>query len=113
MLAATSQLFIYCLGGTKITDSVRITFLFIRHFWLFSSSFLFIYFFLCFSFQSLQIRDAIYFLNWYNCNKRVRYQVLMMMMRQNKPTDVSVPFFKPSLYTLTTVRFPLNYIFKW
>lgn len=26
MLAATSQLFIYCLGGTKITDSVRITF---------------------------------------------------------------------------------------
>lgn len=26
MLATASQLFIYCLGGTKITDSVRITF---------------------------------------------------------------------------------------
>lgn len=26
MLAATSQLYIYCLGGTKITDSVRIIF---------------------------------------------------------------------------------------
>nr|AOE48072.1 putative odorant receptor OR6 [Scaeva pyrastri] len=68
-IAALSQLFLYCIGGTYVNDS------------------------------SLEICDSVYLVEWYKCDAETRRMILMILIRAQRPATINVPFFTPSLPT--------------
>ncbi|XP_055678124.1 odorant receptor 22c [Lutzomyia longipalpis] len=71
--AATTQLFLYSIGGTSISTS------------------------------SSEICNSAYFFEWHKSNKDVRRLLLMLMMRAQKESGVFVPFFQACLPTFATI----------
>ncbi|XP_059621793.1 odorant receptor 22c [Phlebotomus argentipes] len=71
--AATTQLFVYSIGGSYISTS------------------------------SGEICNSAYFFEWYKSNKDVRRLLLMLMTRAQRESGVFVPFFQASLETFATI----------
>jgi hypothetical protein len=80
IIASTTQVFVYSLGGNFLLDS------------------------------SMGIQDAAYDFHWYKCDVKIRKLILMIMLRAQRKTAVDVPFFKASLETFGSVRLKLGLI---
>ncbi|KNC30297.1 putative odorant receptor 22c [Lucilia cuprina] len=66
-IAALTQLFLYCIGGSYISES------------------------------SAAVAETLYDIEWYKCDVKTRKMILMMLRRSQRPTTIAVPFFTPSL----------------
>ncbi|XP_039951097.1 odorant receptor 22c [Bactrocera neohumeralis] len=66
-IAALTQLILYCIGGTYVSES------------------------------SLKVAEVIYDTDWYKCDVRTRRMLLLMICRAQKAKTIQVPFFTPSL----------------
>lgn len=78
IIASTTQVFMYSLGGNFLEDS------------------------------STAIQQAAYDFHWYKCDVKIRKLILMIMVRAQRKTAVDVPFFKVSLETFASVRLKLR-----
>ncbi|XP_061387525.1 odorant receptor 22c [Musca vetustissima] len=77
-IAALAQLFVYCVGGTFVSDS------------------------------SAAVADALYNVEWYKCDVKTRKIILMILHRSQKAITISVPFFTPSLPAFSSVDYEDN-----
>uniref|UniRef100_T1GQC4 Odorant receptor n=1 Tax=Megaselia scalaris TaxID=36166 RepID=T1GQC4_MEGSC len=68
-----TQLFIFCSGGASIVDT------------------------------STEFAETAYFTEWYKCDIRVRKFIWLIIMRSQKPIELDVPFFAPSLPLFTAI----------
>ncbi|CAO1405802.1 unnamed protein product [Diamesa serratosioi] len=73
IVASTTQVFVYSLGGTILVDS------------------------------STKINYAAYNVHWYKCDLRCRRAILMIITRSQRQSGVNVPFFDTSLETFASV----------
>lgn len=73
IIASTTQVLVYSLGGNFLEDA------------------------------STSVRDAAYDFQWYKCDKRIRKLIQLMMLRAQRKTAVDVPFFEASLETFGAV----------
>lgn len=73
IIASTTQVLVYSLGGNFLEDA------------------------------SISVRDAAYDFQWYKCDKRIRKLIQLMMLRAQRKTAVDVPFFEASLETFGAV----------
>lgn len=73
IIASTTQVFVYSIGGNMLEDS------------------------------STNIRYSAYNFSWYKCDGRIRKLILMIIFRAQKRTAVDIPFFDVSLETFGTV----------
>jgi odorant receptor len=73
IIAATTQVFVYSMGGNMLEDA------------------------------STNIRIVAYDFDWHKCDQRIRKLILMIMIRAQRKTAVDVPFFDASLETFGTV----------
>ena len=78
IVASTTQVFIYSIGGTILVDS------------------------------STSINFAAYNVHWYKCDSRCRRAILMIIIRSQQQTGVNVPFFDTSLETFGSVNRNFN-----
>ncbi|XP_067633448.1 odorant receptor 10a [Eurosta solidaginis] len=72
-LAVLGQLFIYCYGGSMVSES------------------------------SVRLATVAFGCNWYACNPKLRRYILMIISRSQRPINLSVPFFSPSLPTFASI----------
>ncbi|KAM7352596.1 odorant receptor 22c [Cochliomyia hominivorax] len=72
-IAALTQLFLYCIGGSYISES------------------------------SAAVAETLYDIEWYKCDVKTRKMILMMLCRSQKPTTIAVPFFTPSLSAFSSI----------
>ncbi|XP_017462701.1 PREDICTED: odorant receptor 24a-like, partial [Rhagoletis zephyria] len=72
-IAVSTELFLYCIGGTVIIE--------------FSS----------------ELATTVYSSKWYTHSVRVQRMVLLIIIRAQRSLVVKVPFFAPSLPTLTSI----------
>ncbi|XP_067626236.1 odorant receptor 22c [Eurosta solidaginis] len=72
-IAALTQLFLYCIGGTYVSES------------------------------SLDIATVIYDIDWYKCDVRTLGMLLMILFRAQKPKTIEAPFFTPSLTAFRSI----------
>ncbi|XP_037943081.1 odorant receptor 10a-like [Teleopsis dalmanni] len=72
-IAALSQLFIYCYGGTIVAEN------------------------------STQIGTTIFCSDWHLCNPKNRRLLSLMILRSQRPITMAVPFFNPSLVTFASI----------
>ncbi|XP_054084268.1 odorant receptor 24a [Zeugodacus cucurbitae] len=77
-MAVTSELFLYCLGGTVVIEC------------------------------SSQLATAAYDSQWYTHSVEVQRMVLLIIIRAQRSLVVKVPFFAPSLPALASVSQPLR-----
>jgi hypothetical protein len=73
MMAANFQLLGYSIGGTLLSTS------------------------------SQKVKNAIYDIPWYKCNRKVRKSIQMIIQRADRETGVQVPFFWANLETYRSV----------
>lgn len=73
IIASTTQIFVYSIGGSLLGDS------------------------------SSRIQEYAYNFHWYKCDKRIRKLIHLMILRAQKKTAVDVPFFQTSLETFGLV----------
>lgn len=73
IVASTTQVFVYSLGGTILVDS------------------------------STKINFAAYNVHWYKCDSRCRRAILMIITRSQRQSGINVPFFDTSLETFGSV----------
>jgi predicted ABC-type sugar transport system permease subunit len=73
IVASTTQVFVYSIGGNMLESS------------------------------STGIRVSAYNFDWYKCDQRIRKLIQMIMIRAQRRTAVDVPFFDVSLETFATV----------
>ncbi|TMW48526.1 hypothetical protein DOY81_006396 [Sarcophaga bullata] len=74
-IAALTQLFLYCIGGSYISES------------------------------SASIAVTLYDIEWYKCDVETRKMILMMLLRSQKATAIVVPFFTPSLSAFSSNKY--------
>ncbi|XP_017097698.2 odorant receptor 22c [Drosophila bipectinata] len=67
IIAALTQLFLYCFGGNHVSES------------------------------SSAVADVLYDTEWYKCDARTRKMILMILRRSQRAKTIAVPFFTPSL----------------
>ncbi|XP_037821531.1 odorant receptor 22c [Lucilia sericata] len=72
-IAALTQLFLYCIGGSYISES------------------------------SAAVAETLYDIEWYKCDVKTRKMILMMLRRSQRPTTIAVPFFTPSLTAFSSI----------
>ncbi|XP_013115213.2 odorant receptor 22c [Stomoxys calcitrans] len=72
-VAALTQLFLYCIGGSYVRES------------------------------SISVADTLYDIKWYKCDVETRKMILMMLHRSQKATTIAVPFFTPSLSAFSSI----------
>lgn len=94
--AVLSQLFIFAAGGTRITESVRISYFDLRVLLLSLLIFQILI-------QSYSVADAVYGIQWERCNVNVRRMIVLIILRSHRGTRVLVPFFEVSLPAYCTV----------
>lgn len=73
IIASTTQVFVYSIGGNLLEDA------------------------------STGISFSAYDFPWYKCDERIRKTIQMIMIRGQKKTAVDVPFFEASLETFSVV----------
>lgn len=73
IIASTTQVFVYSMGGNLLADS------------------------------SAKIQEYAYNFHWYKCDRKIRKLIHLMMLRAQKKTGVDVPFFQTSLETFGSV----------
>lgn len=73
IIASTTQILVYSIGGTMLEDA------------------------------STAIKFSAYDFNWYKCDGRVRKLILMIMMRAQTKTAIDIPFFEASMETFGSV----------
>lgn len=73
IIASTTQVFVYSIGGNMLEDA------------------------------STGISLSAYNFPWYKCDERIRKTIAMIIMRSQKKTAIDVPFFEASLETFTAV----------
>jgi gustatory receptor len=74
IIASTTQVYVYSIGGSMLEEA------------------------------SSNIAFAAYNFQWYKCDSRVQKQILMLIIRTQRKTGVNVPFFETSLETFGVVR---------
>ncbi|XP_054740239.1 odorant receptor 10a [Anastrepha obliqua] len=72
-IAVLGQLFIYCYGGSMVSES------------------------------SVELATVAFGCDWYACNPKLRRYLLMIIIRSQRAISMSVPFFSPSLVTFTSI----------
>jgi hypothetical protein len=75
IMASTTQIFVYSIGGNFLVDS------------------------------STRVTNTAYNFEWYKCDVKVRKMILMMMIRGQRKTAIEVPFFEASLETFGSVSY--------
>lgn len=73
IIASTTQVFVYSIGGNML------------------------------EYASTGISFSAYDFPWYKCDERIRKTILMIITRSQKKTSVHVPFFEVSLETFSSV----------
>ncbi|XP_064535425.1 odorant receptor 22c [Drosophila montana] len=73
IIAALTQLFLYCYGGNHVSES------------------------------SLAVADTLYDVAWYKCDARTRKMILMILRRSQRAKTIAVPFFTPSLPAFSSI----------
>lgn len=73
IIASTTQVFVYSIGGNLLEDA------------------------------STGVNFAAYDFPWYKCDKRIQKTIQMIMVRGQRKTAVDVPFFETSLETFSVV----------
>lgn len=73
IIASTTQVFVYSMGGNLLADS------------------------------SAKIQEYAYNFHWYKCDRKIRKLIHLMILRAQKKTGVDVPFFQTSLETFGSV----------
>nr|XP_016934591.1 odorant receptor 22c [Drosophila suzukii] len=73
IIAALTQLFLYCFGGNHVGES------------------------------SAAVADVLYDIEWYKCDARTRKVILMILRRSQRAKTIAVPFFTPSLPALGSI----------
>lgn len=74
IIASTTQVYVYAIGGTMLEDA------------------------------STKIATKAYNFQWYKCNNRVQKQILMLITRAQRKTAINVPFLEATLETFGVVR---------
>ncbi|XP_036333231.1 odorant receptor 10a [Rhagoletis pomonella] len=72
-IAVLGQLFIYCYGGSMVSEN------------------------------SVALATVAFGCDWYACSPKLRRYILMIIIRSQRAISMSVPFFSPSLVTFTSV----------
>lgn len=82
IIASTTQVFVYSIGGDLLADS------------------------------SARVGEFAYDFHWYKCDGKIRKLIHLMMLRAQKKSGVEVPFFQTSLETFAAVSVFMLMVFQ-